>query len=290
MVMNMLAIILGVIAFGMIVGMVWVFSSGRTRTETRKGRDDTPGLTEAAQVFRETHLEKIDRLYRFAEFGELASGLFHDALNIFHAVLLSVESSASMPHIARVQEQIERFRTAIRRQLHRDNVLASFSLVETVEQVMQLVSYRAKKQHVTFRITGETAGTFYYFGNVFKWHQVMMNLITNALEAFDDGRERDRRTIAVQFARHGANYIVSVEDNGAGIAENILNNIFDPFFTTKKDGQGTGIGLLMTRHIIEHEFDGMIAVTSVAHEGTRFTIHIPMREFAGAPVHAIELS
>ena len=69
--------------------------------------------------------------------------------------------------------------------------------------------------------------------------------------------------------------VVSVTDNGRGIASNHLPNIFRPFFTTK--GQGTGLGLSISRSIIEAH-GGRIAMTTARGEGTAFTVHLPRAE------------
>jgi two-component system, NtrC family, sensor kinase len=65
----------------------------------------------------------------------------------------------------------------------------------------------------------------------------------------------------------------SVEDTGAGIAPEIVSKIWDPFFTTKKVGEGTGLGLSIVRKIVDaHE--GVIDVSSVPGQGTRFTLRL----------------
>ncbi len=68
---------------------------------------------------------------------------------------------------------------------------------------------------------------------------------------------------------------IIIEDNGAGIPQNITDKIFQPFFTTKPAGQGTGLGLSMSYDIITKEHNGTIKVKSIAGEGTAFTIWLP---------------
>ncbi|MGD8694578.1 MAG: ATP-binding protein, partial [Syntrophobacterales bacterium] len=74
--------------------------------------------------------------------------------------------------------------------------------------------------------------------------------------------------------------LITVEDNGAGIPEKIRQRIFDVFFSTK-GSQGTGLGLAVTRKIIE-EHGGVIEAESTPDEGSKFTITLPVGETASS--------
>ena len=69
-------------------------------------------------------------------------------------------------------------------------------------------------------------------------------------------------------------YILKIRDNGIGIDQDILNKVFDPFFTTKTTGEGSGVGLYLSREIIQNH-GGDISVTSAMDEFTEFTITLP---------------
>jgi len=71
------------------------------------------------------------------------------------------------------------------------------------------------------------------------------------------------------------NIVISIQDNGKGIPEEILPKIFEPFFTTKNVGEGTGLGLWVSYGIIK-SFQGTITVQSIEGEGTTFTISLPL--------------
>ena len=64
---------------------------------------------------------------------------------------------------------------------------------------------------------------------------------------------------------------LSVEDNGGGIPPDILDRVFEPYFTTKQDAQGTGIGLYMSKMIVEKNMNGQLSVNNTA-DGARFTL------------------
>jgi signal transduction histidine kinase len=103
--------------------------------------------------------------------------------------------------------------------------------------------------------------------------QVFLNLLLNAVEAMDVGPGE----IRIQTSQDGDEITIRFADTGPGISEPELTRIFEPFFTTRDVGQGTGLGLTVSRDII-HAHDGRIEVSSQLGVGTTFTIHLPVRE------------
>src|SRR5207249_12065804 len=79
--------------------------------------------------------------------------------------------------------------------------------------------------------------------------------------------------------REGDAVWISVEDTGCGIPREHFNRIFEPFFTTKPVGQGTGLGLSVSYSIVR-KHGGRIEVDSDVGRGTRFTVHLPVRQTA----------
>ncbi|MBO4827784.1 MAG: HAMP domain-containing histidine kinase [Prevotella sp.] len=82
--------------------------------------------------------------------------------------------------------------------------------------------------------------------------------------------------ISVAVKAEGANLIISIADNGEGMTEEVKQRLFENFFTTKPMGQGTGLGLGITRDIIENKHGGTISFESTEGEGTTFTLTIPV--------------
>ena len=104
--------------------------------------------------------------------------------------------------------------------------------------------------------------------------QVLHNLIQNALDALAG---RDSPRIVVRSALTGHDVEVSVEDNGAGIDESVLERIFEPYVTTK--AKGTGLGLAIVKKIVE-EHRGRIQVANVKPHGAQVSITLPLRAAA----------
>lgn len=101
-------------------------------------------------------------------------------------------------------------------------------------------------------------------------NQVFMNIIYNGIQAITG-----EGTITIATRKKNEWAIVTIEDSGHGIPQNIIAKIFDPFFTTKKIGEGTGLGLSISYGIIE-KHGGRIEVESEVGKGTRFTVYLKL--------------
>jgi signal transduction histidine kinase len=104
--------------------------------------------------------------------------------------------------------------------------------------------------------------------------QVFINLIVNAIDAFEEKQEGERFIWVKSYVEEQMVH-VDISDNGCGISTKDQQSIFDPFFTTKSEDKGTGLGLAVTSSII-HEHEGKITVESAVDEGTRFIISLPV--------------
>jgi PAS domain S-box-containing protein len=101
-------------------------------------------------------------------------------------------------------------------------------------------------------------------------NQVWTNLIDNAIDAMDG-----KGTLTIR-ARREENWVqVDIEDDGVGVPEEIQAKIFDPFFTTKAPGQGTGLGLNISRSLVVQRHQGQISLGSRP-GNTRFTVRLPV--------------
>ena len=106
-----------------------------------------------------------------------------------------------------------------------------------------------------------------------EFSQVVLNLLSNAKDALIDSGQTSPQVWL--RATHVKEYIqIDVEDNGKGIAPDIINKVFEPYFTTKEEGKGSGIGLYMSKMIVENNMNGRLEVANIA-GGTRFTISLP---------------
>ena len=114
--------------------------------------------------------------------------------------------------------------------------------------------------------------------NPFRLHQLLLNLISNALDACIASRERFERigiegVVEVSAAKDNQKIEIIIKDNGCGIPKDKIDEIFTYPFTTKS--KGTGIGLITVKKIVDGELHGTISMKSKENEGTVCTVTIP---------------
>jgi signal transduction histidine kinase len=100
--------------------------------------------------------------------------------------------------------------------------------------------------------------------------QAILNILNNAKDALLES-EQEVKTIDINVAKKDAFVIISIEYNAGGIDETIMDKIFDPYFSTKQEKNGTGLGLYMTKMLIEQEDEAKIEVENT-NKGARFEI------------------
>ena len=107
-------------------------------------------------------------------------------------------------------------------------------------------------------------------------NQVFLNLIINAAHAVTARHGDDKGLITIATAMDGDHVVVTIADNGCGIAAEHCDRVFDPFFTTKAVGRGTGQGLAMARSIVVDGHKGTMRFESQVGVGTRFEVRLPL--------------
>jgi len=146
-----------------------------------------------------------------------------------------------------------------------DKVKECFYVRETIEEMLSIQKAQLMHGKIVLSVKGED---FCITGYRREFQQVLLNLVNNAADAIHRHR-REGGVIDVLLQKDR----VVVQDNGGGIPEEVLERIFEPYFTTKRQGEGTGIGLYMSKVIIEKNMGGRLEVENSG-EGARFTIHM----------------
>ena len=109
-----------------------------------------------------------------------------------------------------------------------------------------------------------------------EFSQVILNIISNAKDALIENKI-ENPIVKIETKIENDDVYISIKDNALGIKEEIINKIFEPYFTTKGEVQGTGIGLYMSKIIIEKNMNGKIYVENT-HEGANFIIKLSMKD------------
>jgi len=156
--------------------------------------------------------------------------------------------------------------------------MASVDVNRVVTDVLEAreIQVQSASVKITRRLAAELPPTKADAGQI---EQVLVNLITNAIQALD-GHPGDR-VIEAGTERRGDKIRIWIADTGPGVPLQILGRIFDPFFTTKGPARGTGLGLSICYSIME-EHKGKIWVESEAGKGARFIVELPVVKTAGA--------
>ena len=106
-----------------------------------------------------------------------------------------------------------------------------------------------------------------------EYSQVLLNILLNCRDAFEANDTDRQRVIRIAVFKENDKSVVTVADNAGGIPEDIIDKIFDPYFTTKGPDKGTGIGLYMSKAIIEKNMNGRLTVRNTA-DGAEFRVEV----------------
>lgn len=222
---------------------------------------------------------------RLAAMGEMVHNIAHQWRQPLNglSVLLSciqedVEGHYASPadlhkDIKQAHELLQKMSTTIdefRDFFRPDHEAVEFDLKDSVEDAFFVIE--AALRNSSIKVDKVVVQSIRTEGFSNQFAQVILNILANAKEAIQ--REKtDHGRIWIRLEKRGDEAILSIEDTGGGIPEKILPKIFDPYFTTKP--HGSGIGLYMSRMIIERNFNGKIEASNAA-EGAVITVRIPL--------------
>ncbi len=149
-----------------------------------------------------------------------------------------------------------------------------FKLQEVVNRYVSFVDSTLKKDGINLITDLEDDMILYGYANEFV--QVILNIVSNAKDAVLE-RKIQKPTIRISAQTRGKNAVIAITDNGGGIPGQVMHKIFDPYFTTKEEGKGTGVGLYMSKTIIEKNMGGILNAENVR-AGAKFTISLPIND------------
>ncbi len=163
-----------------------------------------------------------------------------------------------------MSETIENFRDYFKPDKEKERVLLS----EIVSSSLSLLksSFAKKNIFIDFKIEKDKKVEAYR-GELI---QVLISILNNAEDVLTSKKNDKNELKLISII---VNRDIEIIDNGGGIPKNIINNIFEPYFTTKHSTKGTGIGLYLSKMIIEESLAGKISVENVK-DGAKFTIKI----------------
>jgi two-component system NtrC family sensor kinase len=265
-------------------------------------------MTERFQTIRDdldrqvqVRTKQVVRSEQLASVGFLAAGVSHEINNPLASIAMCAESlqnriAASLNLDDARHKVIDNYLRMIQEQAFRckeiTEKLLDFSRMgevkrnatdmrELVQSVLDMVQHlgKYKDKHVALANGPAVVAAV----NAQQLKQVVLNLVTNALDSVDTGG-----TVTISLARRADKAEIRVADNGCGMTAEVLEHLFEPFFTRSRCGQGTGLGLSIVYSIVS-DHDGQIEATSAGPgRGSTFCVTLPIAAQAKQPGGATE--
>ena len=224
-------------------------------------------------------LRKTERL---AAIGNLAAGIAHDmsnlvapismALQLLQRVELPEQAGRPLQTIGRCTASLEDLTSAVR-QLVRDDPAAAPEQVDLACWWDAAWPLLQAALPAGVALSGAVQPGVSILVNGGRLTRVILNLVVNAGEALTEGA-RDGGHITVRAAREASGIVLSVKDNGPGIAPEVVARIFEPFFSTSKRDLSTGLGLPMVETFVT-EAGGTVSIDSKPEQGTEVILRFP---------------
>jgi len=259
--------------------------AGKINQATEKRRREIEKKREAE--FRAKMEQQMVATERLASLGTLSTGIAHEIDNPlaiikesagYMRLVLNKDEMTGIPRQKDLSNAVDKIEAAVDRTRRITHQLLGFvrkqekSFMETdlkalADETVEFLGKEARQNNIEISI--EAGGEGVIWSNPYEIRQVLINLVTNAIHATPAG---GRITIGIDDQGEGV--ALTVTDTGSGIPKENLDKIFEPFFTTKPPGQGTGLGLYVSRGIIGR-LGGKMRIDSRVGRGTKVLIELP---------------
>jgi PAS domain S-box-containing protein len=233
--------------------------------------------------------QQIIQSERLAAMGQMIGGFAHELNNPLTSIMGVAEllqdgekEEARRKHLVMLQQQGRRAADIVQNLMYFSRPPAPgkgpINLNELVQRTLHLHAYSLRKSNIAVDFLPEPSLPT-VTGDSHQLMQVFLNLILNAEQAMREAR--DRGTLRIRLEKGDKAVAVTFQDDGPGIAAEVLPNIFDPFYTTKRPGRGTGLGLSICKAILR-EHGGEIEASSGPGGGAVFKITLPATDAAAS--------
>ena len=163
-----------------------------------------------------------------------------------------------------------------------NKIKSKFSIKSCIEHSIELSKYLLIQENIEVKLTIRKDVKINSYYN--ELSHVFLNIISNSKDALCSNVDKNDRILKIIVNRFKNHLVVNILDNGGGIPQDILPKIFEPYYTTKYKSAGTGIGLYMSKQIIEKHMNGEISCKNILHKikdervfkCSLFTIKIPL--------------
>ncbi|MFH0731510.1 MAG: ATP-binding protein [Candidatus Omnitrophota bacterium] len=274
--------------------ILWVVCTAKDITELKKAESE---LQEAYSKLKDTQAQLI-QVEKMEAIGRMASGVAHEVKNPLAVIMQATDfleerfpqnESENFEILQMIKNNIKRADNIVRGLVEFSRpeqlTIEPCDLSEIIEESLMLIRHSIKSENIEI-VKELTAGLPQALVDKSKIVQVFVNVFRNAIQAMVDGGKLYVRTYKHKLSifgnkvgRRSADYfqfgaegiVVEIEDTGTGIPQENIKKIFDPFFSTKGPKEGTGLGLSVTKNIIDMH-KGLIDVKSKVGKGTKVII------------------
>jgi len=274
-----------------VIGLVtWLFNVQMERSLHRAHRAEAALLRqkllleskveERTRELQVAQFERIQQLYRFAELGQLSTALLHDLANHLTTLTLDIEGLEEQSHKGVVRRAKRSIRyiddmvLRVRDQLQGKQRIKQFHPATEIDEVVRILNHKAGKAGVVIRWEApEDRKTLYCRGEPIRFRQVIANLLSNGIDAYDQPANAEHpNVVQLDLKANDKQITLTISDTGRGIAADDRQQLFEPFYSTKKTGMG--LGLFISKEIVENHFEGSISVGPET-DKTVFTVMLP---------------
>ncbi len=223
--------------------------------------------------------------------GTLAGEVAHEINNPLGGLIISVQMlladiekgeldlKMALEELREIENDARRCRKITRKLLDFSRRMPeerkNLDLTRVIEDALILVQRQAEIENISFhkKYAEELPQVW---GNSNSFQQVIINLVKNACDAMAQGGRITISTSILAADRKEPAIRISIEDTGPGIPHELLDRLFDPFFTTKAGGKGTGLGLAVSKRIVEEQGGRLTCENSKEQSGAVFRILLPI--------------
>ena len=236
---------------------------------------------------------------RFASLGEMLNNIAHQWRQPLGSITMIIQSFQTKMHLGKLTEKFidEKVNDALLLASNMSSTLedfknffspnktkSEFSIKNCIEHSIELSKYFLNQENIKVELKVRKDVNINSYYN--ELSHVFLNLISNSKDALISNVDKNDRIIKIIVNRFKNHLVVNVVDNGGGIPKEVLPKIFEPYYTTKYKSAGTGIGLYMSKQIIEKHMFGDISCKNILHkikddkvfECSLFTIKIPINQ------------
>ena len=239
----------------------------------------------AIEIEKNVEKQKLLELQsRHAQMGEMIGMITHQWKQPLNTLSMMINGFQLKYELDRLDgDTIETFMQKLQDQIFHMNQTVSdfqhffnptkgkvvFNLKSTIDSVLNLISYEYEMQEITLVIEGDTSVDAYGFPN--EYTQVVLSILKNAKDAFLENLHDEMKVVISIEEEQTGRSLLTIRDNAGGIPESKIDTVFERYMTTKEEG--SGLGLNIAKHIIEHNMNGKLSVCNVA-QGAKFSLFV----------------